>query len=129
METRIIDYPFPQDAAHGHAWGGKFLQLLRDGDELLLFAPKASFRYHTRLLAHYLEETGVSHRWRNERELEFAETVLQVRGGGRFWLDEEAGTLLLWDRSEAYGRFEEAGRGERLAAAGHRWSGYRLRIA
>ena len=51
-----------------------------------------------------------------------------VSGGGRFRVDTLTETLLLWDNSQAYGRFEESGLSDKIAGAGHPWSGYEVKI-
>jgi len=127
VNTRIISYPFPDGTTHGPSWGGKFLQLLQGGDEVVLFAPFERFDYHNQLLAHFLGLEGIPYQWR-DIHLEFGADGLSVVGGGRFRIDEPARLLLLWDRSDAYGRFDAEGLTERIADAGHTWSDYRVRI-
>jgi hypothetical protein len=114
--------------AVGDTQTGKFLQLVWCGDEYLVFAPAATFRFHNQILARFLSEHGVDHRWRDEETLEFDTDRIEIGGGGRFRVDASTRTLELWDNSQAYGRFAASGLAGRIAAAGHAWSGYRVDI-
>ncbi len=108
---------------------GKFLQLRLDGQEWLVFAPRARHRYHNQILAELLGERGTPYVWEDGRTvLGFHDPGVEVIGGGRFAADTEAGTLLLWDDSRAYGRFDERGLAGRIAAAGHPWSRFAVTI-
>ena len=53
---------------------------------------------------------------------------MTVSGGDRFRVNALTETLLLWDNSQAYGRFEESGLPDKIAGAGHPWSGYEVKI-
>jgi hypothetical protein len=125
----IIDYcgdapdGVPQDLE------GKFLQLSWRGQEYLVFASGEPHRYHNQILGRFLQERGVPHRWLGPQQLEVDDPGLVVLGGGRFRASGLRRTLELWDDSHAYGRFREVGLAQSLAAAGHRWSGFDLRIA
>jgi len=66
--------------------------------------------------------------WSNQETLQIDEPELMVSGGGRFRVDTLTETLLLWDNSQAYGRFEESGLSDKVAGAGHPWSGYEVKI-
>lgn len=124
MNTVILDYPPPA----GQPYEGKFLQLTLHGREYLLFAPRALHQYHNQILAHFLEDQGLAHRWLDRETLRVEAPELRVIGGGRYRVDTRAGTLALWDNSQAYGRFDERGLAQKIAAAGHPWSGFTVRI-
>jgi len=128
MRTHVVTDALPVAAAGGPALTGKFLQLVWRGDEYLVFADAAARRFHNQILACFLAERGIEHRWRDEQTLEFDGAQLTVVGGGRFRLDTVARTLELRDNSQAYGRFAESGLAERIAAADHAWSVYRITI-
>lgn len=127
MRTHLLPYALPADA-NGGALTGKFLQLVWHGEEYLVFAPAAAHRFHNQILARFLAERNIDHRWRDEQTLEFEADRLEVVGGGRFRLDANARTLELWDNSQAYGRFTEPGLAQRIAGADHAWSAYRVEI-
>ncbi|MGA7800895.1 MAG: hypothetical protein WCC36_08790 [Gammaproteobacteria bacterium] len=125
MDTIIVVY---QTAPAPPVQEGKFLQLRLQGREYLVFAPFALFRYHNQLLARFLADRNLPHRWATPQRLVVDAADLDVYGGGRFRADAASGILRLWDNSQAYGRFREPGLAERIAAAGHRWSGFRVVI-
>ena len=108
---------------------GKFVQLLLDGREHLVFAPSEVHRYHNQILARFLEENTVVHRWVSRERLEFDSSEVRVIGGGRFRVNRQAKRLELWDNSQAYGRFDEKGLAEKLAGTGHPWGGFDVTIA
>lgn len=128
MRTHLLPHALPAAAAGSAVLTGKFLQLIWRGDEYLVFAEPAAHRFHNQILARFLAERGVEHRWRDEQTLEFDGAQLTVVGGGRFRLDTASRTLELWDHSQAYGRFAEPGLAERIAAADPAWTGYRVTI-
>ena len=107
---------------------GKFLQLVLHGQHTLLFSPGSRHRYHNQILARFLQDNAVAHRWITEERLDYDTSKLQVLGGGRFRVNRDARTLELWDDSHVYGRFDDHGLAERIARAGHAWSGYAVRI-
>ena len=125
MGTHIRTYP-PLDC--GRAWTGKFLQLALDGTSWLLFAGADPFRYHNQILAAFLDEHGVAHRWRGREVLEYDRQRVRVAGGGRFDLDLDSATLEVWDNSTAYGRFHEELVTQQLAATDPPWSVLSVRI-
>lgn len=108
---------------------GKFLQLVWQGREYLIFVSATRHRYHNQILAQFCADQGIAHRWVTDQRLEVADPSLTVLGGGRFRADARTRTLELWDNSQAYGRFVEHGLCERIAAAEHPWAGYSVTIA
>lgn len=126
MATIIIDYPPPAGGAGPRE--GKFVQLEWRGREYLLFAPKALHDYHNQILGRFLAEQGIAHHWASLQTLVVDDPDLVILGGGRFRADPQAASLSLWDNSQAYGRFREAGLAGRIAAAAHPWSGYTVVI-
>lgn len=121
--TQIRTYP-PFDASQ--ARNGKFLQLEVDGMPWLLFASRDAFRYHNQLLAGFLEERGITHRWADRETLEYDVQRVRVRGGGRFRLDPDAATMEAWDNSAAYGRFDDERLQAELATASGLWPQLRI---
>jgi hypothetical protein len=129
MSVVIIDYPLPESAANPTDYEGTFLQLRWRGQEYLVFAPQTLHRYHNQLLAHFLTDHAIPHRWLNQETLQVDEPELAVSGGGRFRVNTLTETLRLWDNSQAYGRFEESGLPDKIAGAGHLWSSYEVKIS
>lgn len=121
----IVHYPQPTR----QCIQGKFLQLLLDGEEYLLFAQSSAHRYHNQILALFLSDRGAAHRWISKQELELLDGRCSVIGGGRFLADTRRASLELWDDSQVYGRFAEEGLAAKIAAAGDIWSGFRVRIS
>ena len=107
---------------------GKFLQLRWRGRETLLFAPADRHRYHNQILAAFAAEQGLPHRWITPERLELNHPDLLVIGGGRFDLDLAAGSMRLWDASQAYGSFRPEGLATGLAQAGPPWDSLALVI-
>ena len=129
MSVVIINYPLPESAASQTEYEGKFLQLRWHGQEYLVFAPQTLHRYHNQLLAHFLADHAIPHRWLNQEKLQIDGPKVTVIGGGRFRVNTLTATLLLWDNSQAYGRFEESDLPNKIAGAGHPWSGYEVKIS
>lgn len=126
MGLAIVTYGIDADAASAE---GKFLQLRVHGREHLLFAPKQLDRFHNQLLARFLAERGIAHRWFNDQTLEFDRAAVEIVGGGRFRLDGAANTLALWDNSQAYGRFDQRDLAAHIRASGHRFARFAVEIA
>ena len=126
--TEIVNYA--SDAGHEQAeTTGKFLQILWRDVEYLLFAPLEVHRYHNQILARFLLDHGIVHRWLSNQEMEFDEPELTVVGGGRFRANTTNHTLVLWDDSQAYGRFDDSRLAERISEPGNAFSGFRVRIS
>jgi len=130
MQTPVIlEYRSPAEPFDHPMHQGKFLQLMWRGQEYLIFAPSGLHRYHNQILAHFLTDNTISHRWVTQERLEFAHPALVVIGGGRFRVSTEEKTLALWDDSQAYGRFQAPGLADKIAAAGHPWSRFTIRVS
>jgi hypothetical protein len=123
---RFITWSLP--GAGDEPQEGKFIQLVLDGQEYLVFAPRELHRFHNQILARFLEEQNIPHHWILDQELVIEHPGLAVTGGGKFRVDPRSGTLELWDNSQVYGRFDEQGLAAKIAAAGHAWSGFEIRI-
>jgi len=125
----VIHYSAPHAEPEPPEFEGKFLHLVWRGQEYLAFAPSGLHRYHNQLLAHFLQDQGIPYRWVTEQDLDFEHPQLQVKGGGRFRANTSEKTLKLWDDSQVYGRFQEAGLAAKIAATDHPWCGFRVIIA
>lgn len=122
MATQVIVYDQAADME------GKFLQLTLRGQPYLLFAPASAHRYHNQLLARFLSERHVPHDWAAPEQLVIKSNEVIVHGGGRFRVDSKARRLMLWDNSQAYGRFDARMITQQLAGSGHPWGGFDVRI-
>jgi len=107
---------------------GKFIQFMLGGREYLVFAPRELHRFHNQILAHFLADRNLPHRWSGDQALEVKAPDLVIIGGGKFRVNTETKTLELWDNSQVYGRFDAHGLAGRIGAADHPWSGYSIRI-
>lgn len=118
-EIRVTTY-----AAHepSKGWAGKFLHLESQGTTWLLFAGTETFRFHNQILARFLSEQGIFHRWVTPEQLEFDDTQVKVYGGGRFSVDFSASHIEFWDDSTAFGRFDAGQLAGQVRAAGPPWS-------
>lgn len=125
----IVAYSPSEHTPEHTGYKGKFVQLALRRREYLLFAPFELHSYHNQICAHFLADNGIDHRWINEERLDFDCPELTIFGGGRFHIDTDEQTLHLWDNSQVYGRFDELGLKERIAAADHPWSGFTVDIA
>ena len=107
---------------------GKFIQFMLGEREYLVFAPFSLHLYHNQILAQFVQENDIAHRWIRRETLAVDDPELRVVGGGRFHVDEQRGVLKLSDNSQAYGRFDERGMAEKIAASNHAWSRYKVVI-
>ncbi len=122
MATKVIVYDEAEQME------GKFLQLTLRGQAFVLFAPASAHRYHNQLLARFLGERRIPHRWAMPEQLVIESDEVIVHGGGRFRVDSKARRLMLWDNSQACGRFDARTITQQLAGSGHSWGGFDIRI-
>ncbi len=108
---------------------GKFLQLIWRGREHLLFSPRTRHLFHNEILGTFLAERRIDHHWLNDQTLHIDADDLRIIGGGRFVADAGSRTLRLSDNSQAYGRFDENGLPEKIAAAESPWQTFSITIA
>jgi hypothetical protein len=119
MHTLILTYPTPME--DDAPLEGKFLQLRLAARDYILCATATECRYHNQILARFLSEQRIPHRWEGEEKLVVDYPELAVTGGGRFRLDVIRGSLHVWDDSSVYGRFDPSRLAAQLAAAGSPW--------
>jgi hypothetical protein len=126
VTARVIVY---QEAEEGSGrLEGKFLQLALRGQAYVLFASTKLHRYHSQLLARFLAEQQIPHRWATPEMLVVGSAEVVVHGGGRFRVDTAARRLTLWDNSQAYGRFDACTIAAQLPDSGHAWGDFEVRI-
>lgn len=126
MAARVIVYE--EAGKEAGRMEGKFLQLTLRGQAYLLFAPATLHRYHNQLLAAFLEQRQIPHRWATPETLVIESDEVVVQGGGRFRLDPTGRQLTLWDNSQAYGRFDPRTIIQQIAGSGHPWSAFAIHI-
>jgi len=119
MHTLILTYPAPME--DDAPLEGKFLQLRLAARDYILCATATECRYHNQILARFLSEQGIPHRWEGEEKLVVDRPELAVTGGGRFRLDATRESLHVWDDSSVYGRFDPSRLAAQLTAAGLPW--------
>ena len=125
----IIDFSNPGTENKSQLCKGKFLQLRWRDQEYLLFADFGHHRYHNQILASFCESHTIPCEWLGEYQLQVEDPALEVLGGGRFHLDVSRKTLNLCDNSQIFGRFQEKGLKEKIAAANHSFSEYEVNIS
>jgi hypothetical protein len=126
MHSLILTYPTMRE--EDVLLEGKFMQLELAAQDYILCASAVECRYHNQILARFLTQQGIPHRWEGEAKLVIAHPELVVIGGGRFHLDVTCGTLHLWDDSSVYGRFDSSRLSAQLAVAGPPWDRLVLRV-
>ena len=126
-ESVIVVLGCPEGGAQSPC-SGKFLQLALAGRDYLVFAAASVHHYHNQILAAFAATNGITYDWLEPGVLEVKDPTLTVRGGGRFRVDPVARVIEVWDNSQAYGRFDAACLPAQVAAAGHAWSGFAVRI-
>ena len=123
VSTAILSYATASTAQ------GKFIQFTLRGREYLVFAPRELHQFHNQILAHFLADRNIPHRWIDDQTLDIQASDFSIMGGGKFRVNTKAKILKLWDNFQAYGRFDERGLTEKIATAGHSWSGFDTRIS
>ena len=123
----ILVYTFNENQEHSII-EGKFLQLVLNNQEYLLFAPIELHHYHNQLLGCFLDEQSLPYQWKKKQTLDFDVAGLTVLGGGRYRVDLNSKILTLYDNSQVYGRFDQNGLIEKITKAGHSWSDFVIKI-
>ncbi len=126
MRTQVLIYP-PQGDGDAPI-KGKFLQFNLVPWDYILFGAATEYHYHNEILARFLSEQGIPHRWEGAEHLVVEDPELRLKGGGRFRLDPTQETLHVWDESSVYGRFDPAQLRAQLAAAGPPWERFVLSV-
>ena len=128
MKLEITEYRPADGSDQPSQSEGKFVQLVLEDCEYLVFAPFSLHGYHNQIVAHFLDDRGISHRWRDPETLDVDTPSVRVIGGGRYRVDAAAQALHLWDNSQVYGRFDSRGLSDKIAASDHEWRGYAISV-
>ncbi len=119
----IESYPPVKQLDQENEIQGKFVQLFWQGKEYLLFSAKSLHRFHNQMLAYFLADHGVPHRWVDEKTLYVDPREVGVTGSGHFRLVKSDNVLEIWgDKSRGFDRFKEAGIRSKIHGSGHPWS-------
>lgn len=133
MKTIVVDY-----AEHYYLniasrqvpdrYSGKFVQLLNNNNEYLVFSPKEFSKFHANIVEHFSKERGLAGAYDSEKKrYDLLEPQWEIIGGGKFEIDRIKKELRLYDDSMAYGRFKDEGLRERLQNT-EEFSGYTIVI-
>lgn len=119
----IESYPPVKQLDNENEIQGQFVQLLWQGKEYLLFSAKAIHRFHHQMLAYFLADHGVPHRWVDDKTLYVDPREVGITSSGHFRLDKNRNLLEIWgDKSQGFDRFKEAGIRSKIHGARHPWS-------
>jgi hypothetical protein len=116
----IVDYSgfFRPQAAGKTApdkTGGKFVQIRNNDTEYLIFSSRQLTPYHADLVERFCEERKIHGQYVRERKrYDIHDPEWVVAGGGKFETDREKKSILLYDNSMAYGRFDTKGLKEKI---------------
>lgn len=95
-------------------YSGKFVQLMHNDNEYLVFSPKEFSKYHANIVEHFSKERGLGGAYNTEKRHYDLYEDGWIITGGKFEIDTEKKELRLYDDSMAYGRFNDEGLKERL---------------
>jgi hypothetical protein len=123
----IVNYSLPTTGEPGESQG-KFVQLYWLNEEYLVFAPRDLYGYHVQILSRFLDDRQIPYKWLDSQQLLVKDSRLNVVGGGKFVLNPARQALKLWDNSQAFGRFEEAGIIQRISETFHPWHSFEISV-
>ena len=109
MPLQVIDYSdvYYRAFAGGEvppARQGKFVLMTDGGQWYAVFSVSKLTTYHTNIVERFLAEHGVTGNYDEEKGVfRYHAPAWKVLGGGRWDLDEEAGRLIIFSKSGAYG--------------------------
>jgi hypothetical protein len=107
---------------------GKFVQLVNDSAEYLVFSPKEASRYHADIVARFCAEHGIPGVYDNtHKRFDIHAPAWTVIGGGKFETDKRKKQLRLYDDSLAYGKFDREGLKEKILSLSA-FSRYTVRV-
>ncbi len=119
MEFRLIDFsPILYRKSVPAARGGKFLQLVEDGEiELLILSPYELSKYHAQILERYCMLNDIEGRFVKKPDyFQVTAADIEIIGGGHWKIDESLRRLVLTGESTMYRRFNPEGLAEKVRA-------------
>ena len=84
VSTAILSYATASTAQ------GKFIQFTLRGREYLVFAPRELHQFHNQILAHFLADRNIPHRWIDDQTLDIQASDFSIMGGGKFRVNTKA---------------------------------------
>jgi hypothetical protein len=129
----IIDYGgFSRQPAAGRTTPnrttGKFVQLRNGDTEYLVFSPAELTRYHADVVEKFCEERDIPGSYVQERRrYDIHDPQWVIVGGGKFETDRKKRSIILYDNSMAYGRFDPNSLKEKLRRT-EELAGYTVKI-
>ncbi len=88
---------------------GKFIHITHEDTEHLVFSPGELTKYHAEIVERFCEHRKIDGYYEKaSHRFNIIDPVWEVRGGGRWKIDEIRKTLQLFDSSQAYGRYDTA---------------------
>jgi hypothetical protein len=107
---------------------GKFVQIRNGNTEYLVFSPRQLAPYHADLVEKFCEEKNIAGSYVKERRrYDIHDPEWVVVGGGKFETDGAKRSILLYDNSMAYGRFDPKGLKEKIRGT-EELAGYTVKI-
>jgi hypothetical protein len=106
----IIKQPKPGRRA------GKFIQIFHDGTEYIVLSPAKLSIFHANILERFCQTRGISGRYRTKKmdSFEVPDDALDLKGGGRWEIDDEKKVITLSGTSVVYGPFDRKGLKEKI---------------
>jgi hypothetical protein len=94
---------------------GKFVQIRNNDKEYLIFSPRELTPYHADLVKRFCEERNIPGQYVKERKrYDIHDPEWVVAGGGKFETDRGKKSIVLYDNSMAYGRYDTKGLKEKI---------------
>jgi hypothetical protein len=107
---------------------GKFVQIVNDSGEYLVFSPKEVSRYHADIVERFCAERGIPGVYNNtHKRFDVHDLEWTVVGGGKFAIDRRKKQIRLYDDSMAYGKFNGEGLKKKILSLSA-FSGYNVRV-
>ena len=98
---------------------GKFVLVSNRDEQFAVFSPGGMSRFHADIVERFLSLRGVTGQYNAKRDhYNCNSSEWEIQGGGHWELDEEKGRLLIFGRSQAYGRVDLDELATRLLDAG-----------
>jgi Janus/Ocnus family (Ocnus) len=129
----LVAYPGPTSShAAGTALpkkrGGKFVQLRHGETEYLVLASPESASYHADIVERFCKEREIPGVYKPAgKRFLIHDPSWVIKGGGKFVIDDVRKSILFYDNSMAYGRFDPGDLKEKISSI-EKWREYEVRI-
>jgi len=109
--TRLARGPVPANRE------GKFVQIRNGDKEYIILSPAGFSMYHGNIAEEFCKQNNLRGHWNTGKTIyEIEDRSWTIVGGGWWAIDTEKKTLDLGSSSQAYGRCDSAGLGDRIRA-------------